>query len=553
MRALAGPAVLLGLLVASTDAAADEFADKCAKGVRNTCVVAVQALVVQEEWDKAEALALAGCKAGDCSIYSVADPLRQIGQGPRAAALLQKGCEAGDELACGELAGWYQLGFVVPRDAPRALALYDRACAGSNLFGSAYCSELANMLRNDDAIPRDEARATKAMSRWATRRAAAFENSDKGSTADARTAETWERDCRAGKNDWCFPALVNLVARELWDRATVAASVEFAARPERAVGLGYLADRLDHAGKTKEGRALLARYCAESAARACGTYAYWLALGIGGPNDLAEAERIARRVCDKGQSCGALSAVLEMTGRSKEGRELKLRERVSSARKHDPEMIDARRKLKTPAATPAPAPAVPAPVAAAQPGPPAPASAPPPVAIAKETSGPAKRVEPQPENAPPEGTPYTGPMPLCGDFEWHNKPHPNFKCQTGSAPQGCTGYRNAFTGAYINVDWQMWTDSNGFVWTVWVRVDNGRHNPIRVCMGLTTRGREGVAGTAGTPDRPWVIDAEARSESAMDASVSVKYRHRNKPADVQLSIDFMQIYEKQERGWVQLR
>jgi hypothetical protein len=144
-------------------------------------------------------------------------------------------------------------------------------------------------------------------------------------------------------------------------------------------------------------------------------------------------------------------------------------------------------------------------------------------------------------------------MPLCGEPIWHNTRDPMWKCQTGPARQGCQGYRNAFTGAYVNIDWQMWTDSKGFVWTVWVRVDNGRHNPIRVCMGLTTRGRKGVAGTAGTPDRPWVIDAEPRSDSAMDATVDVKYAHRNTTADVQLSIDFMQIYEKQDRGWVRLR
>jgi TPR repeat protein len=558
MRALAGPAVLLGFWVASTSAGADEFADKCAKGVRNTCVVAVQALVVQEEWDKAEALALAGCKVGDCATYSIAEPLRQIGQGPRAAALLQKGCEAADELACGELASWYQVGFVVPRDAPRALALYDRACAGSSLFGSAYCSELANMLRYDDAIPRDEARAAKAMSRWATRRAAAFENSDKGSTADAKTAETWERECRAGKNDLCFLAVVNLVAREQWDRATIAAALEFVGKPERAAGLRYLADRLDHAGRTKEGRALLAKYCANGSAPSCGTYAYWLALGIGGPKDLPEAERIAHLVCDKGQSCGALSSVLEMTGRAKEGRELKLKERVDSARKHDPEMIEARRKLKTPAPTPAPAAPAPAPAAPAPaPATPAPASAPPPVAAARETSGPAKRVEHQPENAPQEGTPYTGPQPICGEFVWHGPKQFLNKCDSrpGDYGKGCDGqsWRNAFTGAYINIDYRFATHQ-GIVTGAWIRVDNGRNNPVRVCLGATTLGRQGVSGTAGTLDRPWVVDAEPRSESNQDAVVNVKWSHKNSTADVQVRLDFLQIYEQQPgRGWVQLR
>ena len=140
-----------------------------------------------------------------------------------------------------------------------------------------------------------------------------------------------------------------------------------------------------------------------------------------------------------------------------------------------------------PLGSPVQAIAQPAPTTTRAPPKPTPAAAPSPAPQATA----AARVARQPEGAPLEGELYTGPQPLCGDFLRHTGPQINGKCVPNNVVS-CQGYRNVFTGGFVNIDWQMSVLDNKHVIGIRIRADNGRHNLIRVCLGATATGRLGI-------------------------------------------------------------
>ena len=85
--------------------------------------------------------------------------LLQEGKGPlpdqTALATYQMACDNGWMAGCGRL-GYAYLVEEQPRDATRARALFDKACAGGNAQA---CSNLGLMHNNGDGVPKDRARA----------------------------------------------------------------------------------------------------------------------------------------------------------------------------------------------------------------------------------------------------------------------------------------------------------------------------------------------------------------------------------------------------------
>ena len=75
---------------------------------------------------------------------------------PRAASLLQKGCDGGIHRACRTLGTMYQAGGVPPRDTARAAALYAKACDAGD--GEA-CGLLGVLQRDGTGVARDATRA----------------------------------------------------------------------------------------------------------------------------------------------------------------------------------------------------------------------------------------------------------------------------------------------------------------------------------------------------------------------------------------------------------
>lgn len=64
-------------------------------------------------------------------------------QHPRAIALMEAGCTAGDPFSCENLGFEYETGAHVPRDTQRAVALYRQACEAESSLG---CSNLGNAI-----------------------------------------------------------------------------------------------------------------------------------------------------------------------------------------------------------------------------------------------------------------------------------------------------------------------------------------------------------------------------------------------------------------------
>jgi hypothetical protein len=73
--------------------------------------------------------------------------------GPRAVAVLEQPCEAGDAPACGVLGTVYLDGRVAPRDLARAAATFARACEASDGEG---CAGLGIMNATGAGVARDE-------------------------------------------------------------------------------------------------------------------------------------------------------------------------------------------------------------------------------------------------------------------------------------------------------------------------------------------------------------------------------------------------------------
>jgi TPR repeat protein len=76
----------------------------------------------------------------------------------QAAVLYRRGCDAGDGMGCGDLAGAYEKGQGVPKDGQAAVRLYERACATVPGF----CIFLGKMFEEGDVVPVDLARAATA-------------------------------------------------------------------------------------------------------------------------------------------------------------------------------------------------------------------------------------------------------------------------------------------------------------------------------------------------------------------------------------------------------
>ncbi len=76
--------------------------------------------------------------------------------------LLTRACDQGWVTGCADLAGLYLLGDGVPRDMPRAAALFDDACS-RGLAGA--CSNLGYMYYNGDGVARDQPRGLRHLTR----------------------------------------------------------------------------------------------------------------------------------------------------------------------------------------------------------------------------------------------------------------------------------------------------------------------------------------------------------------------------------------------------
>jgi hypothetical protein len=160
-------------------------------------------------------------------------------------------------------------------------------------------------------------------------------------------------------------------------------------------------------------------------------------------------------------------------------------------------------------------------------------------------AGPVSPAPRQPEGTADEGELHYGMLP--GDSIWRGDADTApFKCQGM-----CTGYKNVFTGAFVNIDWQM---GLGFsrthpVTAVYVRLDNGRTRPMRAYFEGTVVGRNGACGKVLFGS----VDAPARAESRADLVIECRARDQNQPSDVRLELNDFRLYERQARGWARIR
>lgn len=270
-------------------------------------------------------------------------------------------------------------------------------------------------------------------------------------------------------------------------------------------------------------------------------------LGIpGGPSPLAPApsappgprEQVQLKLNLARQARQAAATRLQQlaTAPASESQQQQLQAALQETQRLAGEERALQQQLDSLAPPPSAPPLAPPPGAAVPPSP-----APTPAAVA----APAQRVAQQPEGAPEEGELYYGRLPGDGIF-YGEETTPIGKCRGR-----CLGYKNAFSGAFVNLDWEIELGASRAqpVIGVWVRLDNGRHGPVRAFFSPVLTGRNGVCG--GGPIAS--VDAPARAESHMDLFIGCRSQDRNTPTDVQLLLNNLQLFERQKRGWVRLR
>ncbi len=114
------------------------------------------------DFDQAASFALKGCRGGDTAGCLIAAFVYKWGghgltqDKVQAATLFQKGCDAHDFGACGELGTMYENGEGVARDGTRAVALLGEACDHNVGFG---CRGLGDLYENGNGVARDYGRA----------------------------------------------------------------------------------------------------------------------------------------------------------------------------------------------------------------------------------------------------------------------------------------------------------------------------------------------------------------------------------------------------------
>jgi TPR repeat protein len=181
--------------------------------------------------DAARALALAAraCDGGVAAGCLLAGELALHGDPPSAEEHLRRACELGDLRGCaladaaragprvvgeerarlrcdeGELAACHNLAILVePRDAPRAAALYDRACSGGS---SLACSNLGRLYEAGRGVAKDPRRALAlfAAACAAGERVGCFNQGvlEVSARRYGRASEAFGRACRLGDDEAC--------------------------------------------------------------------------------------------------------------------------------------------------------------------------------------------------------------------------------------------------------------------------------------------------------------------------------------------------------------
>ncbi len=126
----------------------------------------------------------------------------------RAAALHQRGCEAGFAASCNELGFLTSEGLGVPRDSARGVALFQRACEGGSEAG---CGNLGTMYATGTGVARDPTRAAPLLERGCNARHAAscgvlgvlYRRGDGVPQSEARASELLSRSCDLGMPEAC--------------------------------------------------------------------------------------------------------------------------------------------------------------------------------------------------------------------------------------------------------------------------------------------------------------------------------------------------------------
>ncbi len=174
---------------------------------------------------------------------------------PKAFALVTRGCELGDGLACVGAAESYEDGWLAPPDAKkavearaRAAQLLDSQCSGGSAVA---CSELGNALIKGQGAPKSEARGKLMLERAAQGFTDDCERGDgdaclelarariDGKTSPAVAGELFEKACLRGSATGCTEAV------RFYFESGIVAKDEARSKRLAEVGVGLLGKRCD--------------------------------------------------------------------------------------------------------------------------------------------------------------------------------------------------------------------------------------------------------------------------------------------------------------------